>query len=110
MAARAPTVPIAMMVTIYSHLAAIKCRSALTGLRVVYAPEDKNIPRTTLSQKPALVCQGPLVTSKITTVASGHVCLVLGEDCPQMAGGNRGHERNVRKKGNTNLQLTEKDY
>lgn len=29
------------MVTIYNHLAAIKCRRALTGLRVEDAPEDK---------------------------------------------------------------------
>lgn len=41
---------------------------------------------------------------------SGHVCLVLGEDCPQLAVGSSGHERNVRKKGSRNLQLTEKVY
>lgn len=106
----APTVPIATMVTIYNHLAAIKCRRALTGLRVVDAPEDKNRPRTTLSWKTVFVCQGPLVISKITTVASVPVCLVLGEDCPQLAVGSSGHERNVRKKGSRNFQLTENVY
>lgn len=29
---------------------------------------------------------------------------------PKLAGGSSGHERNVRKKRNTNLQLTEKAY
>jgi hypothetical protein len=34
-------------------------------------------------RKPVFVCQGHLVTSQTTAVSSGHVCLVLSEDCPQ---------------------------
>lgn len=59
---------------------------------------------------PGRLCLCARSLGHIKDYNSGHICLVLGEDCPQLAVGSSGHERNIRKKGSRNLQLTEKVY